>query len=241
MPEEKKIPQKTVTVLCDFSESTTNIRKSYFESFKKVVSSINHGDVIIFAKITEASIAEPEIPIKEIFPEFVPKDNSGKPTDNPILMNSSLKKADAERDKKKEMIIEVAEKNIFPESTNKNEKRIIRTDILSSLHLAEKIIKSYKRDKPVLVLLSDMIEDSTEYNFEKENLTDRRIEEIINKERKRNRIPDLKGVKVYVVAASEKGSEKFFAIQNFWLRYFKECGANLSKENYGSALLSFDE
>jgi hypothetical protein len=44
-----------------------------------------------------------------------------------------------------------------------------------------------------------------------------------------------------VIGAKAPSREKYHTIQNFWLRYFKECGANLSKENYGSALLSFNE
>jgi lysophospholipase L1-like esterase len=86
-----------------------------------------------------------------------------------------------------------------------------------------------------------MIEDSSEYNFEKERLSDKRIAEIIAAERVKKRLPDLKGVKVYVTGAKAPTREQFYNIQNFWLRYFKECGAELPKENYGSALLSFDE
>ncbi len=81
----------------------------------------------------------------------------------------------------------------------------------------------------------------SEYNFEKDKLTDKKIGEIIAKENTQKRLPDLKGVKVYVVGAKAATREQFYNIQNFWLRYFKECGANLLKENYGSALLNFDE
>ena len=84
--------------------------------------------------------------------------------------------------------------------------------------MAEKAFKNYNRDKSILVILSDMIEDSSEYNFEKENLKDKRIEEIIKREKTKNRMPDLKGAKIYVIAAGAGGSNKFFAIQNFWFR-----------------------
>lgn len=92
-----------------------------------------------------------------------------------------------------------------------------------------------------MVIMSDMIEDSSDYNFERERLSDKRIAEIIAREREKKRLSILNGVKVYVTGARASAREQFYNIQNFWLRYFKECGANLSKENYGSALLSFDE
>jgi hypothetical protein len=238
-PKEKRHTNKTVVVLCDLSESTRDLRDVYVHSFKKVLSSVGHGDVIVAAKITGASIAEPGIPIKEAFPEFVPRDKMGNPTDNPILVKNAKKEADERLEAKKEELIRIA--NDFLSARGDSHKRILHTDIMSSLHVAERVFKNYRRDKFILVMLSDMIEDSSEYNFEKENLNDKRIEEIIRREKEKNKIPDLKGVKVYIVAAGAGGSKKFFTIQNFWLRYLKECGANLSKENYGSALLSFNE
>ncbi|MGQ9569611.1 MAG: hypothetical protein ACUVUQ_01975, partial [Thermodesulfovibrionales bacterium] len=235
----KKLSRKTVVVLCDLSESTRNVRGIYLESFKKAISPIGHGDVFVVAKITDSSITEPEIPIEEAHPEFVAKDKMGNPTDNPILVKNAKKEADERLQKRKEELIETA-KNLLLGERDKGRK-IMHTDIMSSLHIAERIIKNYRRDKPVLVILSDMVEDSSEYNFEREKLTDKRIEQIVQNEKKKNRIPDLNGVKVYIVAAGVRSSKRFFAIQNFWLRYFKECGANLSKENYGSVLLSFNE
>jgi hypothetical protein len=89
--------------------------------------------------------------------------------------------------------------------------------------------------------MSDMIEDSGEYNFEIENLTDKRIGDIISREKNRNLIPDLNGIKIYVVGALSKNLKQYYRVQNFWLRYFKECGANLIKDNYGSALINFNE
>ncbi len=237
--ESKNMPSKTVVVLCDLTESTRNFHSAYLENLKTILSTIRHGDVIVAAKITNSSIAELEIPIKDEIQKFIPVDKMGNPTDNPILVKSSKKEADDKLSKQKELIIDKLN-NMFS-ANNDLKRKILNTDIMSSLHVAEKIFKSYKREELVLVMLSDMIEDSTEYDFEKENLIDKRAEEIIKKEKTRNRIPDLQGVKVYVVAAGTKESNRFFAIQNFWLRYFKECGADLTKERYGSALLNFNE
>jgi len=41
----------------------------------------------------------------------------------------------------------------------------MRTALMSSLHVAEKVFKSDKKDKSVIVIMSDMIEDSSGYNL----------------------------------------------------------------------------
>ncbi|RMD59824.1 MAG: hypothetical protein D6828_00965, partial [Nitrospirae bacterium] len=226
--KEKK-PTKTVAVLIDLSGSTKNFRKDAFRTFKKILSSIDHGDVIVVAKITESSISEPEIPIEEAFPEFVPRDNAGNPTDNPFLVKKAKKEADKELAEKKKRILKKLEGFLF--SVN-----AVRTDIMSSLHVASRIFSNYPRDKAILVIISDMIENSGAYNFDRMRLTEKRIEEIINTEKAKNRMPELYGVKVYVVCGGNVTTRKYFNVQQFWMRYFKECGAELSEKNYGSTL-----
>lgn len=218
--ENKKVPRKTVIFLFDLSASTKEFRNISFETFKKILSTITYGDTIVAAKITEASIVEPDIPIKEHIKEFVPT------SDNDIIIKKQKMDADNKLASKKEEILKIA--NDLLSSGNSK-----KTDIMSSLHLAERIFKSYKSDKSILIILSDMIEDSKDYNFERENLTAKRIEDIIKNEKSKRGLPDLSGVKVYIITAGRLSSDRYFSIQNFWLRFFKECGANLTKENYG--------
>lgn len=219
---------KVVFVLFDISDSTKKgeIRKRYLGDFKIILNKINPGDVIVADRIAEASIAKSVFLVKEEFEK--PSFFEGGP-----LKDKMLKKRHNER---KDKIINDVEKIIL-----KQDVKVPYTDILSSLHIAEKVFKSYKRDKYVLVIMSDMLEESSDYNFAKETITEKRINEIISIEKKKKRIPDLTNVKVYVTGATAENRDRFFAIKNFWLKYFKECGANLSKENYGSALLSFNE
>jgi hypothetical protein len=81
-----------------------------------------------------------------------------------------------------------------------------------------------------------MKEESAEYNFARERLTDKRIEEIIRKERNKG-LPDLKGVKVYVAGARADDRRHFQNIQRFWMSYFKTCGAILEESNYGRGFM----
>jgi len=219
---------KVVIVLFDVSDSTKKeeIRKRYLEDFKTVLNKINPGDVIVVDRIAEASITKSSLPVKEEFekPSFL----EGGP-----LKDKILKKRHTER---KEEIINKVEKIILNQDA-----KVPYTDILSSLHIAEKVFKGYRRDRYVLVIMSDMLEESKDYNFARELLTEKQIDKIITTEKKKNRIPDLTNVHVYVTGATAENRDRFFAVQNFWLRYFKECGAKLSKDNYGSALLNFNE
>lgn len=215
---------KTIVVLLDLSESTRNFRKSYFENFKKILSSINHGDALAVVKITESSVTEPETFVED-FPKFVPRDKMGNPTDNPLLVRKAKEEADKRLNERKEEILKRVESILF------TQRKVLYTDILSSLHVAQSLFEKLNRDKNILVIFSDMVEETPEYNFK--NLTRERIKYIIEKEKQR--LPDLKNVVVYVVPISDLSREQFFIIQSFWLRYFKECGAILPKENYSIA------
>ncbi|MEW6652018.1 MAG: hypothetical protein AB1394_00965 [Bacteroidota bacterium] len=112
---------------------------------------------------------------------------------------------------------------------------------MSSLQVAERVFKSFPQPRKILVIFSDMIEDSRKYNFEKENLTKEKISKIIKSEKEKGQITDMKDVKVYVAGATHPNSEIYDMIKNFWFEYFKTCGANLESQNYGAALIRFDE
>jgi len=218
---------KVVFVLFDISGSTKKeeTRKQYVKDFKVILNSLNPGDIIVVDMITESSVTKSNPYSKELEKlSFL----EGGPLKARILRKKN--------DKKKADVLEYVKEQIL-----RKDRKVLYTDILSSLNIAERVFKSYEKDKYVLVIMSDMIEESRDYNFTKDNLSEKRIEEIITREKAKNRIPDLADVKVYVSGATASNSDRFFAIQNFWLRYFKECGANLSKENYGSVLLNFDE
>jgi hypothetical protein len=85
-----------------------------------------------------------------------------------------------------------------------------------------------------------MIEDSKEYKFDKDKMTDEYIHKIIRHRRENNLIPSLTGVKVYVAGASAADSNTFRAIQTFWTRYFTESGADFSAYRYGHSLINFE-
>jgi hypothetical protein len=114
------------------------------------------------------------------------------------------------------------------------------TEILDSLNIADTIFHDEKERQKILVILSDMIQDSKEYKFDKDKITDEYINNIIRSRQRNKLIPNLANVKVYVAGASAADSEKFRAVQTFWARYFSESGADFSRHRYGHSLISFE-
>jgi hypothetical protein len=218
---------KNVTVLVDYSASTKQARMDYTATWEAVMKKVNMDDHIFVWKISDKSAMEPRALLDESFiPDSPPKNDFQK-----RQARSGMRKNIDEAKMKFLMIY------------NRETKLSGRTAIFDSLQVVERSFKNNKRDRSILVIMSDMVEDSR-YNFEKENLTDNRIDAIISELKKKQLICDLAGVQVYVVGACATGTvanDRFNRIKKLWLRYFKETGANLREENYGSALIGFNE
>ena len=227
---EKKKTSKIVFVLFDLSESTQleSIRQRYFTDFNKILSKINPGDRIIADFITENPIAQSSFPVNTEFKSF------SNFSDNKLIYDKQLK------------ITKKAIKDTIHSIVFNLDRKINATKILESLQLAERVFKIYPKKRKVLVLFSDMIEESSLYNFKRLNLSKSTRNRIINQMRSSGTLPDLTGVKVYVVGAgagayNKMAIKKMAAIQNFWIDYFDACGAVLKKELYGGPLIGFNE
>lgn len=224
---------KVVMVLFDLSETTNKpeIRKNYTEGFKLVLQSFKTGDDIEVGLITENSIAQQRLPIRF---ELPPLDYD---TDNTLLLRKYRNIADSMVTVKVDSLWKIADSIL----TNGGRK-VMKTDILGAIKFSEKILKSFPMEKrKILVIFSDMREDSQSYNFDNENLNTARIRKIIEQERSRNNLPDLSNVKIYVAGANAPTTTKYNQIQEFWLKYFEETGALIEPHRYSSLLLKFDE
>lgn len=230
--QAEKQPNKTVCVLFDLSESTRNeeIRKTYENNYKLINSTINPGDVITACPITEKSASEQRLILNCEFPVFAAQH------DTEIYMRAEEKQFLKKCQFMKDSLLYIVDSMLI------RSKRIIKkTEILSSLQVAERIFKNYFRPKQVLVIMSDMLEDSEDWNFTQENLDDRRIAFILDEIKKKNGLAELKGVKIYVTGAMAKKNEKLQQVRQFWLKYFELSGAVLLPENYGATLIRFNE
>ena len=165
---------KTIFVLFDLSGSTAKdeIRKEYLKNFKMIVdlqgikqdfnkSMLRPGDVIVADIISGNSITDSTFPILKEFKNF------SYWTDNKFRYGKYF------RDNK-EKLISKAEALLFNQR-----RKIMTTDIMSALRVAERIFRIFKKDGAVLVIMSDMIEESRDYNFARERLTGTRIQQIL--------------------------------------------------------------
>jgi len=229
-PEEQSA--KVVCVLFDLSETTNTpeIRKVYLDKFNLVLKKMHPGDAIEAALITEKSLSELELSIECEFPVIESKANTE------LFEKEAGIRSEAMLKLKIDSLLSVADSLLF-----KPKRKIPFTEIMGSLQVAERVIKSFPQPKKIVVIFSDMIEDSQLYNFNRESLTDKRINKIISIEKGKKLLPDLKNVKVYIAGAAHPDTDKYNRIRNFWIKYFKETGANLAEHHYGAVLINFEE
>lgn len=219
--KDKKDP-KLVIVFVDMSGSTNKERSTiYKNAFDMIYKTLDQGDRLVVGTITSRS-----------FIEFKPKVDEEIP-EKSIWVNRL--KYEQNLTKSKANISQAVDKLFKEKHGTQN------TEILNSLNIADTIFHGEKKRKKILVLLSDMIQDSKEYNFEKVRITNKYITNIIENRIKQKLIPDFSGVKIYVAGASAKTPKRFRAIELLWTRYFHASKANFSTHRYGHSLLEFEK
>ena len=225
--------QKNKTCVClllDLSGSTQNmtIRKMYAEAAHKVVHALEPGDALIAGRITEMSLSEPKFCVQHVFKKFLPSVN------NPLYERAEKKAFLKLTQSVKDSLLHQIDATLF----NFN-KEIGRTEIMGAIRVAARIFKNYHYSRNILVILSDMIEDSHYYNFKTIHFSENRIRQILLKEKKAGRLPALNGVRVYVAGAREE--KPYESVRRFWFAYFDSCRASLQRENYGTILIRFEK
>jgi hypothetical protein len=218
--KDKKQP-RVMAVFVDMSGSTNRARRTlYRNAFEKIYQNLQQGDRIIVGTITGRSY----IDFKPVVDAEIPKQSLWV---NRISYEQNMAKT------KKDIQTEV-------EKLLSRRRGTPRTEIINSLNIADKIFHNEKRQK-ILIILSDMVQDSKEYNFERVKVTNQYTSQIIRKRQEQNLIPKLDSVKVYVAGASAADPKKFRSIEKFWNRYFVACGADFSLHRYGHSLLEFEK
>lgn len=221
----------TVVVLVDLSGSVRRpeMVQLYERSFDAVAQQLAPGDALLVAPVTAASEMTLDLPIRKEFPV------SNPPNDNQRLAKRLRQQAATEARK---LLPDL--QNRFRSWLEKPHQKILHTDLFGSLNLAERLFASYpERPFKVLVIFSDMVQDSPSCNFAHEHLSDQRCQALVKTLRSSRQLPDLGHVQVHVVGAAADNSARFHSIRNFWLAYFKAVGATLRPEDYGSAMVRF--
>jgi hypothetical protein len=212
---------RVIIIFVDMSDSTNEARPTvYKEAFEKIYQSLRQGDRVVVGTITSRSY----IDFKPTVDEEIPKKTIW---DNRLQFERGLTHS------KEEIRREV-------NSLLSRERGSALTEILDSLNIADTIFYDEKDRQKILVILSDMMQDSKGYKFDKDEITDEYINNAIAYRQKNNLMPNLTGVKVYVAGASAADSDRFRAVQTFWARYFTESGADFSPHRYGHSLINFE-
>lgn len=210
--------RRVVMIFVDISLSSLPERENYKRYIEKVISKLKPGDVVAGGKIIDLTIAD-----------FTPIFNVELPafdfwSDNRTLHDKMVQKLTAQ------MFANI-------DSVLHSRGKIEKSEIINSFLICEQFMRN-KTGKKSLVILSDMLECSLEYNFEKDNLTADYIDQAIERLRAKGRIPNLHNVDVWVAGAYAPNTEKYFAVQGFWNRFLKETNANC--RSYSHTLLDFE-
>lgn len=219
--ENAKKGPRVLVIFVDMSGSANLARHTvYTKAFEKISQKLSQGDRVMVGTITGRSYidfkpsVDVEIPEKTIWV-------------NRIQFERNLTEA-------KEKIRRQVDRLLSRKRGTQH------TEILNSLNIAETFFHNEKRQK-ILVILSDMIQDSKEYNFDKTKVTDKYIDKAIRYRQKHDLIPNLTDVKIYVAGASGIDSNKFRSVEKFWARYFAKSGADFSHHRYGHSLIDFEK
>jgi hypothetical protein len=216
--KDKKEP-RVIAVFVDMSGSTNSARRAvYRRAFDKIYQNLQQGDRLMVGTITGQSYldfkpaVDVEIPQKSIWVDRL--------------------RFEQDLDRTKRRIRADVEELLAPK------RGAARTEIINSLNIADKIFHNEKRQK-VLIILSEMIQDSKDYNFKRAEITDAYAAHIIRDCRNQDRLPNLTAFKVYVAGARASDSQKSRSIEMFWNRYFAAAGADFSLHHYGRSLSGF--
>lgn len=223
-------PTAVIVTLFDASASTGRaaVRDRYRQGFESILLACQGGERLMGDTITANSLASQTMRLDVPIPTY----NRWK--DNPLTFR--YRKQAALTRARQEAAMLVADQS--PDQG---------TDLLNAFQLTAKVFSADQNQdaqQKILIVFSDMIQQSARYDFGSLHLTQREIQRIIRWEQSGERLPNLRGVRVWVAGAtaSERGGlseDQIYGIQAFWLAYFHACGADLPPAHYGAALLDF--
>lgn len=227
---KSKTPETVILCLFDISGSTWEgkLRGRYFDQFKNIVLKAPDGSSILAAAISNNPWTTPGQSVSETLPLF---DMFSGITSENKRKNQSLKKK----------LIDDA-RNMIEGSTGEENTALIDTlGTVEKMMMGDSFLKYHDKR---LVIFSDMVEQTSDWDFSSCNWNDKEIERIIGELKASGRIPNLKGLKIWVAGAGRTASgdlnpKTSYGIQRFWLRFFKETGGSLDITRYGNELYNY--
>lgn len=213
-PKEPRL----VMVFIDVSLSTLPDRENYKKYIDLIISQLEAGDRIMVSKILDLTIAE-FAPIYDAkFPAF------NMFSDNRTRYDKTIREMSAQIMATVDSVLDMRSK-------------VQKSEIVNSFLICDQVMRGWSGKKSI-VIISDMQESSSEFNFDTDHVTPAYLENVLATLKLKHRIPKLHGVDVWIAGAYAKDTEQFFAVQDFWKRYIVETGAEL--RSYSHTLLDFE-
>jgi len=207
-----------VMIFIDMSLSTLPDRDNYRTYMERIISKLEPGDRITVCKIIDLTIAD----FTPIFDVTIPPFNFW--TDNLTRHEGMVRAVSGQ-------IMATVD------SVLQTRPKVQKSEIINSFLICDQFTRN-KQGQKSLVIISDMLESSSEFDFNRDELTAEYIDEAIRSLKNKGRIPQLEGVEVWIAGAYAKNTEQYFAVQGFWNRYLAETGAIL--KSYSHTLLDFE-
>jgi hypothetical protein len=222
---QQENPHVTLSIFdTSASASSDSMRERYVDIMQDVSEDLHGGDRVMVTRITDASLQDARLPIDVNPPAF-----------NPLTQTTS-----SHRNRMEEARSEL--KSGIPSLLNRSPSKC--TDLFGAMEFAGKVLQNAPSDASKrLVIASDMIE-TCNADFRRRALNKEDIDALIEKLRTAGRLPDLKGVRVWVAGATattKLDPGRIQSIENFWMRYFEAVGAEVNQARYGPTLLGWKE
>lgn len=228
--KEPEYTGKCVVVFLDRSGSVRTDANVYEDAFRIIRDSLRPKDRIVVANITANSSRD--------FSAFLDKEIPDPLDGVHRLLETDLdyQKKVAESEKLIEEAVDEVDREIGLFLSSPSNSPL--TAIMEATHIAQQIFASDDR-RPVLVLLSDMVEESESLNMTRRSFKGAPVDTVLAGLEGIGLIPDLEGVEVYVAGAMPGGSEDAGRVSDFWQKYFDSAGAHLGGGRYARHLHSF--
>lgn len=219
-------PATLWVVLLDRSVSVKADTAIYEDATRRITNAVQPGDRFVMGAITATSGADFRLSVDESVPTQSPSQG----------MLDEPKQYEKEKAARNAQIVD-AQKRIKDgvQGFLHADTAAAKSAIFESLFVVAPLIEADQR-RHVLVILSDMLEDSTAADFERQPPTDVSTKRLIERQQKTHTIPSLGGVAVCVAGVVASPPERAAAVERFWRSYFEKTGATIGPGGYARTL-----
>lgn len=209
---------RLIVCWADVSASVAD-RRGLVDAWKAIndESTLRDGDRIVLARISGAT-----------YDEFRPVVDVRLPTKDPI--NGVVIEERRARREARDSLSVAMDRTMEGSPSS-------RTSILAALRLTERLVRADGRPGAVLVIMSDMIEESADLNLMRAPKSQASINLLLTRLRAADEIPDLRGISVIVVDLPSRAQIDKRAVERFWRAYFLATGATLELTSYAPTIL----